>query len=965
MAKKLVAFLLIPLSLVCVSFKTAVGDQPSSRNNEVSWRWNSGDVEWEELIAQAGPRLIRFTLPHSGRVSLGIYDRNGTLLRVLLHGREMDTGTHEVKWDGLDWQGNAQSLGKYSWRLVHSPGLTSRFLFRIGTAVPDEPWQRWVGDHVPVATMAGDETGVTFVSYFTEVPDMIVKFDPTLKKRIASSRQWYDGNELQSVGIANDILFGLTRAGKIRRLNRDTLKRAGTWDYIPTPGGQFTSPNDLAARGNTLVATDVEEQQVHFIDPTNGKRLKSVAVASPRKLAVAADGSVLVTSGERAVFVIRANGRAESLIKGLADPHAIGVHPKTGDVFVWDGGDSNQIKRFNKDGQLLKTFGRKGGRLATPYISTNFEAVNDLLIDSEGHLLVAEMGVVRRVARVNVATGKVLSEWFGGNAYYNYAVINPDDPTDVWFEPFVNGLIRLRADYDKRSWKVQSAYRPSPPLPGRGTAGFPYLRWFPRVHDGRTYLLSSNHWLYVVDEERKVLRAIRTVQKAGDKLVVWTDLNEDQQRTDDEVITYAANRFRRVSWMDQNWNLWLQAKGEPTAFYTLKFGGWSSKNANIPTWDYAQIQPGPQLPKVLRQNPDYGSIYVDAKGTVHQTRGAMRMPGDERHGHFWPAIELSVARYMQWTPSQNPSLKSITGKHQTHWGQSKQNVFTQPGIIIGEAKGVISAADRAGQPTGVTFDRDSGLYVGNLLDNRADDDLPDWVYNPWKRVDFGGGQLFELKNGRVIWLMQDWNNHAVMEVCGLDKIRRVHGKVHLDRVPAQAAGKGTGLTGMYYRQQSFKEKAFTHVDPFFRIGPRNTNDQGHESKVWLKRLVDAEVPPEACSVVWTGLIEAPVTEEYEFSIYLTGAAKLFLAGELLIDTAKSGKSLFKGLQSNLSGNPVYAISKPVRLNAGTTVPIRIEWNSAGKVKERFLGYDGPMFHLHWESPVHDRLAIPTKYMYPK
>ena len=61
------------------------------------------------------------------------------------------------------------------------------------------------------------------------------------------------------------------------------------------------------------------------------------------------------------------------------------------------------------------------------------------------------------------------------------------------------------------------------------------------------------------------------------------------------------------------------------------------------------------------------------------------------------------------------SLRSITGKHQTDWSQSQGNVLTQPGLIIGEADGVISVCDRAGQPTGVTYDRDSGLYVGNLL----------------------------------------------------------------------------------------------------------------------------------------------------------------------------------------------------------------------------------------------------------
>ena len=946
----------------------AFGRPPTEQKIASGWVWDSGAVSWLRSNDKSDARTIRFTIPNSGRVSLGVYDRSGKMLRVLLHGKQQNAGEYSVVWDGLDWQGKPQPPGEYTWRFLHSPGLSSKFLFRIGTTVPDEPWQRWVGDHVPVATMAADETGFVFVSYFSEVPDMIVKFNRSLTKRVSSSHQWYDGNELTSVGIANGKLFGMTRAGKIRRLNRDTLKIETTWPYIPTPGGKFVSPNDLAARGKILVATDVAKQQVHFLNTTTGKREKSVGVPSPRRLAVGGEGSVFVTSGEKKLFVISADGNVKTLVNDLVDPQAVCTDPVSGDLFVWDVGISKQLKRFDKNGRLLKTYGRKGGRLPTPYIATDFDAVNDLLFDGQGNLLVAEMGVVRRVVRVNVYTVKVVSEWFGGNAYYNYAVINPDDPTDIWFEPFVNGLVRMRADYDKKTWSVQSTFRPSPALPGGGTAGFPYLRWFPRVHEGRTYMLSSNHWLYVVDEKKKVLRAIRTVEKAGDKLIVWTDRNEDQKRTDDEVVTYpkdVANRFRRISWMDRNWNLWLQSGWEPTAFYTLPFGGWSKKNANIPTWDYSKIVGGPQLPDVLQQNPDYGSIYVDASGTVHQTRGAMRMPGDERHGHFWPAIESSVARYMRWSPGKHPTLKSITGKHMTHMGQSKENVFTQPGVIIGEAKGVVSAADRAGQPTGVTFDRDSGLYVGNLLDKRADDGLPDWVYNPWKRVDFGGGQLFELKDGRVLWLMQDWNNHAVMEISGLDKIRRVQGKVRLDRVPAVAAGKGTGLTGTYFRKPGFQDKAFTRLDSFFRIGPRNTNDQGHKSKVWLKRLNDAKVPTDALSVVWEGALEPPVTEDYQLSIYLTGTVKLYLDGKLLLDSKQSSRPLYKGLQSNMSGKASVVLSKAVRLPAGKRVQIRIEWNSTGRIRERFLGYNGPMFHLHWESPMHDRLAIPTRYMYAK
>lgn len=58
------------------------------------------------------------------------------------------------------------------------------------------------------------------------------------------------------------------------------------------------------------------------------------------------------------------------------------------------------------------------------------------------------------------------------------------------------------------------------------------------------------------------------------------------------------------------------------------------------------------------------------------------------------------------------------------------------------------------------------------------------------------------------------------------------------------------------------------------------------------------------------------------------------------------------------------LSDPVRLKGGVRIPIRIEWKSSGTICEKFLGYTGPMFHLNWETPVHDRLAIPTRFLYP-
>jgi len=60
--------------------------------------------------------VIEYSLPSQGRVSISIYDVNGKLVRRLVD-RDIEAGTHNVAWNGLDDRKSAQPSGIYFCRL--------------------------------------------------------------------------------------------------------------------------------------------------------------------------------------------------------------------------------------------------------------------------------------------------------------------------------------------------------------------------------------------------------------------------------------------------------------------------------------------------------------------------------------------------------------------------------------------------------------------------------------------------------------------------------------------------------------------------------------------------------------------------------------------------------------------------------------------------------------------------------
>ena len=909
--------------------QVAASNSKQALSKPQEWSFDNKAVVWQEAPSSNSPGEINFSLIRDGKVSLAIYEKDsGKMLRELLRGADRQAGQHSISWDGRDRFGQPVPPGTYEWKLLFTEGFPAELIVRLGINSPGAIWESWVGDHLPVTAIAADETGLYLSSYLSESSEMIVKQSLDGQQRLGNSRQWYDGNELQSMGIADNKLFGLTRSGNLRQRNRDTLAIEQTWPLYQTPSGAFINPNDLAARGSILAVTDVEKNAIHVLDTQTGQIEYSIPVPNPKTVEVSSDGSIFAGS-DSAIFKISPNARtARVVIENLRKPQRIATDPNTGDIFVAEGEGSYQIKKFDRNFRLAATFGRQGGRLPGLYNPQDFIDASDLLADGNGNVFIVEPDIPKRVALVSGKDGSIISEWFGGHAFFNAAYMNSIDPSDVWFESRSNGLIRMKVDYDRRTWTVHSVYNTTPSF-GGAQGGSPYIRWFVRHAKGNIYLISSDLKVFKVDEKNRQLRAVVFTEydHHAKQATVWTDLNENLERDEGEVKTYSS--YKNLSWIEGNWNLIMQPDWEKTAYYTLEFGGWIGANQDIPSWDLTQLKPGPELPPELLQHPDFGALYRDSQGNIHQTRGAMRMPGDERHGNFWPANELAIAKILKWDVSGNLlHVASRSGIDPTQRG-----VFFQPGAFVGEVKGMVVYADRAGQPPGVVFDK-AGLYAGTLADSRVDDGLPDWVYQPWKRGDHGGGQIFTRPNGDVIWLAQAENHYIAFKIHGWDRVMRQKGTVQITESPPELTRQGTGLKGTYFLRNDFRQSLFDRLDSRLRFGPVSMYDPGIS---W--NLLEP-LKPESFSARWEGFIEIPRTEDYQFSVTRTGAVKVWIDGTMVIE-ASQGSGVVESL--------------PINLIAGSKVPVKVEFQS---------GSGQPLLHLHWESLIQDRLTIPITALYP-
>ena len=767
------------------------------------------------LPAGEAPSAIEYKLKSAGKVSAAIYDSQNVLVRTLLNAEPQAAGRHELPWDGLDAAGKPVPAGTYTWKSIQTQGLTAEYLLTLGTNPSSAPYDAWPGNHAAANAVAVDSNGVYVGSSLTECSPMMIK------QSLGGKRLWtVDAKEAWkgaiSIASANGLAFVLQQNGKVMVMD-DTIEAKGrprlTFDTRVDPADPDSySDWDLDAFKDDLVVCNRQHDLVRWYS-ADGKEVDRAQVPAASSVAVAGDGTVYVVSQGRIVSLTRRDKTPRVVVEAsqLVEPGRLSVDRTTGDLLVIDWGKSNQIKRFSSEGKLLRVYGREGGRRYGRYVTTDFLNPSDIAGDAAGGFYISEGSwAPRRTAHFN-RDGALIEEWYGGQGFFSYALVDPDDPTVVWIESAYD-IIRARVDYAKRTWRMEANYRVTGLAGGliqveSGGSG----RWFIRRHAGRTYFVRENgsvqSEVLLLDEKQDCFRAVAFADpklqhgqelkiknapvlraaiggdgapQADKQSFIWTDANGDGEPAVDEI---KFSKWRHWGWtagsIDRNFD-YLGVEFQGGTIRRLPVVGWNAVGApqyQYPTNAVTDVErDGSEtiatLPAEMRGQGATGNLYRTPEGGLY---GVLRY--GKPFGKDWPGNEAGQCRVVKWDPVGR-CVWSV-GSHATSQASTRPGEIHYPARVVGVTHGCVIVGDRVVNPA-MAWTED-GLYVGSFLDRRADDGLPDDIYRWNSRVinfdHLNGGSLHALPNGDVLWFANGWNNSSVYRITRWDGWQRSTGKL--------------------------------------------------------------------------------------------------------------------------------------------------------------------------------------------
>ena len=942
-----------------------------------------------------------YTLATAGRVSAAVYSPEGRLLRELRRGELQEAGAHTLYWDGLNQAGASQPPGEYTWRVLCTPGFVAEYLTSIGTRPGSAPYDVWVGNHGGVAAIALDATGLYASATVTETAPVLLKqsLDGREQHWTRERGDVTRGRFQGGVALASDgrgRLYMLQQNAYLQVIDAATGTRVASWDLLP-PGqtrnkeesdqfyhhGESVAAVDLAAQGDTLVLSDQARELLFWLDPETGQVTAQRHIDAPAGVALAPDGRLFVISGTQVLAITRDGAVSTTIAAGLEAPTRLAYDPAGPSLLVVEGGTRQQIHRYALDGTRLASYGRSGGRRDGHYVATDFLQVTAIAADETGGFVICEQEPApRRVAHFD-REGALINEWYGGQPYYAWGEPDPRTPTRVWFNPG-SWLTLAEIDPVAKSWRVLENYRQDRLAGGlmqpvTGHAG----RWRVLYQDDRCYLVSESVpqvLLYepgrlqavsvLGNQAEHVAQAAKFAGHAGAaKAFRWLDDNGDGTPQPGEFTFVVTNRIPGVRAVADNFELLgVHVESRDGQWYygvTRTRPQWTEHGPRYPLGDEEGVNElacEARVPATIGTGGTRGvGAYRDSDGNYY----ALYNTGEDWHGAGWPTYWGGQSRLMQWGADGVERWR--VGRHAIHGGLGTQPHTTPPGFIhvgaaiSGEIRDTIMMVDRV-EWMGMVWTKD-GLYVGNVLDGRMDDGLPDTVYYWWRTPDgkesiitsdnATGSAIVEAADGSVYFFTQGRNSVPVYKIHGWDNWQRLAGTIQVTALPPYAASTGSGLTADYYEQRDIvNEPAAQQVDSRIWHGSPRGKPGNHEvidgftggpTFDWSAQIAPlGRAAGDGFAVRWHGQLEAPLTEAFTFSVYTRGGARLWLDGRQLIFGWNEAAQRRE--------------SPPVALHAGQRYDIQLDFYSVDRY---------PAVSLNWESFTFDRQRIPTAYLYPQ
>ena len=365
-----------------------------------------------ETLAALTPPAARattltFTLPRQATTSAGIYDLRGRLLRTLWRAEALPAGVHRQMWDGRDDLGQPVADADVEFRLIHHR-ISHVWEGVIGNSSTGLGVNLHKAFLLPTSLSMQASRGFYSVGY-NEQQQGIHGFELSAPGRNTRPIAWKDPfTGLAMIAVDGNRIYwanagGLSKTSFVGAFEIDSgrhvvfasgkpvclnVRAPSTVCYedqnypsvIDQESAAADAPSGLAVQrqGRLLAVAHPGLNKVRLFDKTSGAWLKEFAVAlnpgALNQLAMSPAGDLWVISGSKVLRYTDLSGtpRLAATISDLDKPLAIATAESgVEDIWIADGRASQQVLRFDRDGQQLAAIGVKGGYDNDPRVAAD------------------------------------------------------------------------------------------------------------------------------------------------------------------------------------------------------------------------------------------------------------------------------------------------------------------------------------------------------------------------------------------------------------------------------------------------------------------------------------------------------------------------------------------------------------------------------------------------------------------
>ena len=358
----------------------------------------------------ARPPDAAYRMPADGQLTLGLFTRDGALLRWLVQDDFRRAGDQRQSWDGLDQWGHAVPPGDYVLRGIYHAPLRADYLMTLcNPGTP--PWPTddgrgdWLCDEANPQAVATDGSTVFLGSPGCERGYCVIAVDAAGHRIWGTSDPKHFHPRSAALAVGDDFVYVLysgperpdadahpyqgrdavgrailvchdKRTGRPARFSLDDpqqrvatwpYREQGTWlwnlrnghsfapaNYAGQPRyacldlGEPTNAIAIAAVGDRLYVSLLLENKLLEVDAATGQPTgRTIPLPAPAGLCRLDDETLLAVSGRRVVKVHLKDGAITPLVsEGLSAPDGIAID-RQGLIYVSDWGDSFQVKVFD------------------------------------------------------------------------------------------------------------------------------------------------------------------------------------------------------------------------------------------------------------------------------------------------------------------------------------------------------------------------------------------------------------------------------------------------------------------------------------------------------------------------------------------------------------------------------------------------------------------------------------------